>query len=383
MDGSPILYPVACDDQGFAVHIDDWQHGQEVTCFGCGNDLIGRLPYDGIKPTAHFAHKDDAACDGETALHKAAKSAIVHAHRKGTLQCLLWGCPHCLRQTHSTDLRSRALTEDASPCEGVVIDMLATVAFGDSSAPSLAIEVVVAHDIDSQTIDRYSAIGIDVLSFHPNWGSVGDIARGAVTLAVVHRVGVIDTSTCTGCQALARDKEEWDTRDRSRKANQWCDLWISMWRSVGRDVFVRSEIDLTLANAIASRDDTWWLRWTTLWPRIGSQIIDAWWIQWHTLWVNVGVDYMRPFRWMAIWTSFWEDLGRQYAADAIERERKRRYEDDRRNVWWASWIRMWKDIGQRESGAMAAWRPLCRHCRDDLRPDHHCPRSQSAMEGPR
>lgn len=379
MEGLPAPYPVARDASGAAVHIDDWQHGHDVTCFGCGTDLIGHLPHDGIKPTAHFAHEAGAVCDSETALHKAAKAAFVSAHRSGALHCLLWSCPHCLRQTNSTDLGSRALTEDASPCDGVKSDVLATIAFGTSIAPPLAIEVVVAHDIEAETMDKYRAAGIDVLSFRPNWGTVGDLARGAVALTVSHRVGAIDRATCTGCQALAREKEEWAALESVRLPNQWGDLWIGMWRSVGRDVLVSSEIALAIATAIVERDQAWWHRWTTLWTRIGAQIIDAWWIHWHTLWVNVGVEYMRPFRWMASWASVWEDVGRQYAADAIERERKRRYDDDRRNGWWTSWIRLWKDIGQRESGAMAAWRPLCRLCRDDLRPDHQCPRLQIAV----
>jgi hypothetical protein len=103
--------------------------------------------------------------------------------------------------------------------------------------------------------------------------------------------------------------------------------------------------------------------------------VEVWWIAWHRLWIDLGVEYMRPHRWTDRWLEAWEAIGNKYAADEVERARLGRYWRDQREVWWAAWIHMWKDIGQRESGAMAAWRPICRRCRDDLQPGHLCPRA--------
>lgn len=371
-----ILYPVACDKNGFAIHIDDWERGQEVTCFGCGKDLVGRLPHDGIKPTAHFAHKADAVCSGETALHEAAKAAIVHSHGRGTLQALSWECPHCKRYWHSTDLRSLALAEEKRPCEGVVSDVLGTAATGE---PRVAIEVIVTHDIEAKTCDRYRACGIDVFSFYANWGNVGDIARGAVSLEVDHRFGAVDTFSCDGCQAILRDKLEWEQRERQRKATQWWARWDALWRSVGNEAKLRALDRFREVRERRAREEAWWTKWTAVWPRMIQTTIDTWWIRWHRLWIDLGVEYMRPYRWEESWITLWEAIGNKYAFDEVERYRITRYLRDQREVWWATWIRVWKDIGQRESGAMAAWKPICRKCRDDLRADHRCPRVETLV----
>lgn len=371
----PILYPVACDKDGFAVHIDDWERGHDVTCFGCDKELIGRLPHDGIKPTAHFAHKSDATCNGETALHKAAEAAILHAHATGALQTLSWECPQCTRYRHQTSLRDLVLTKEKSPCEGVVSDVLAR---DPSGKPVVAIEVVVTHDIEAKTLERYHASGLDVFAFFPSWVNIGDLSRGVVSLDVDHRVGVVDTSSCAGCQALLREKHEWEERERARQADQWWGLWAGLWRSVGNEARLHGVNQQWADQRLRDLDDRLWTRFASLWPRMIQTTIDAWWISWHQLWVDLGAEHVRPYRWMQRWLDAWEMIGRQYAADAIERERQRRYRDDRRDVWWATWIRVWKDIGQRESGAMAAWKPICRKCRDDLRPDHRCPRVDAA-----
>ncbi len=374
MSTPSIQYPVACDKDGFAVHIDDWQPGHDVTCFGCGKDLIGHLPHDGIKPTAHFAHKADATCNGETALHKAVKAAIFHAHATGVLQALSWECPRCKRCQRLTSLIDLALTQEARPCEGVVSDVLGCDLTGK---PIVAIEVVVTHDLEAATLDRYRVFGLDVFSFSPTWGSLGDVSRGVVSLDVVHRVGSIDTSSCAGCQEIIRAKREWEERELARRADQWWDLWVGLWRSVDNEVRLCAVDSHQKEHALRAREDAWWKAWSTVWPRMIQTTIDAWWIGWHQLWIDLGAEHMRPYRWMQRWHDAWEMIGRQYAADETERERQRRNREDRCDVWWAAWLRVWKDIGQRESGAVAAWKPICRKCRDDLRPDHRCPRADA------
>lgn len=371
-----ILYPVACDQDGAPIHIDDWERGQAVTCFGCGQDLIGRLPFDGIKPTAHFAHKADVACNGETALHKTAKVAILRSHVNGALQSLSWVCPCCKRGLHLTDLRSVVLREEKSPCEGVVSDVLGVDATGK---PRVAIEVVVTHDVESETLDRYRSLGIHVFTFRPSWGIVGDIVHGVDPLPVDYRVGLVDTSSCEGCQQVLREKEEWAARERAQKVKAWWIAWVAAWGYIGREVLGRLEEQRRALQVRNAREQSWWKSWAHVWRRIAEQIVDAWWIEWRQMWRELGIKHVRPYIWQRAWQVAWEAVGKQYAADEAKRAR-RRVEDEarentRRQNWWPAWLRMWTDIGQRESGVMAAWHPICRRCRQDLTlgQDHRCP----------
>ena len=372
---STILYPIARDQNGAAVHIDRWEHGQAVTCFGCGQDLIGHLPHDGIKPTAHFAHKDDVACSGETALHKATKAALVRAHEKGRLLSVSWECPHCKRCRHETDLRSLVLYEEARPCEGVVSDLLAIDGDG---VPRVAIEVVVAHDIEPTTLDRYRSVSLYVFSFRPRWGSVADIVHGRGPFRADLRVGFVDQETCAGCQQLIREKHEWADRARRQKDLQLWAAWIVMWRDVGNEERVRFDVLDRADQAQHAREYARWQAWTRLWHRIAEQIIVTWWINWRGLWTELGLVHSRPYRWTRDWQSMWAQIGTLYATDyarlEVQREKARAEADSRRRSWWAAWLKLWPDIAQRESGLAAAWRPICRWCRQDLTPDHLCPR---------
>lgn len=190
------------------MHISAWQPGQGVTCFGCDRDLIGRLPHNGIAPTAHFAHKADHACDGEGALHKAAKEALVRAHAQH-LRALLWLCPLCLQTTHITDLSQLILHKEKAPCEGVVTDVLG---LGSDGRAAVAIEVVVTHDIETQTMDRYRTLGAAVFVWRPAWNEVA---------AITHMLWVearhVQVDGCAGCEELQRKKREWLEREEQRK----------------------------------------------------------------------------------------------------------------------------------------------------------------------
>lgn len=369
-----ILYPVACDQNSAPIHIDDWVRGDAVTCFGCGRDLIGRLPFDGIKPTAHFAHKADAECSGETALHKAAKAAISRSHASGTLQSLSWECPRCKRCSHQTDLRAVVLREETRPCEGIVSDVLGVDASGK---PRVAIEVVVTHDMEAETLERYRALGIHVFTLRPSWGTVGDIVRGVDPLTVEYRAGLVDVSSCEGCQQVLREKEEWAARERVQRAKAWWIAWTSAWGYIGREALSLGEEEQRALQERHARDESWWTLFAILWRRIGAQIVDAWWIEWRQTWREIGSVHARPYSWQRAWQAAWKEVGTQHAVEEAKRARRlaeENYrENTRRQTWWPAWILMWTNIGMRASGVMAAWRPICRRCRQDLTRDHSCP----------
>lgn len=373
-----ILYPIACGENGAAIHIDGWERGHAVTCFGCGEALVGRLPHDGIKPTAHFAHRAEAICCGKTALHKAAKEAIVRSHAIGVLRALSWDCPHCKRCRHLTDLCTLTLHKETSPCTGVVSDVLG---LHDSGAPCLAIEVVVTHDLEAATLEHYRTQGIYVFALRPSWGIVGDILRGADPLCVDPRVGFVDTATCAGCQQVAREKAEWETRARTQRVTAWWKAWIAAWNYIGNDTPKRTEEAQRVLLALRARDAAWWSDWAGLWPRVVTQITVTWWIEWRRVWRELGACHAAPHRWQIAWCAAWTALGKQYAADEAVRAKRRHEEEERVHArtrnWWDVWLRLWPDIAQRESGVMAAWRPICQRCRQDVTRDqkHTCPRA--------
>jgi hypothetical protein len=369
-----ILYPVARDPLGTAVHIDTWQRGVSVTCFGCDQELVGRLPHDGIKPTAHFAHKPDATCSGETALHRAAKSAVSRAHAAGTLHFLSWECPRCRRVDHQTDLSAIVFHEEARPCEGVVSDLLGV---DSSGAPRVALEVVVTHDIEIDTLLRYESLDLIVLSFRPSWGILGDVLRGIPVLSVDHRAGLIDEDACTGCQHLRREKAEWAARAERQQATAWWSVWVGTWSYAGREELRRSREQQLALDAQDAREERWWTTWSRVWSGIAEQIRVSWWVDWHSTWRTIGDTHARPVRWGQAWCAVWEDLGRRYVTE--EASRVRRVVEDARRViaqranWWSTWMQTWTDIGQRESGMRSVWHPVCRQCRQDLTAGHQCP----------
>lgn len=370
-----IQYPIARGQDGSAVHIDTWVRGQVVTCFGCGQDLIGRMPHDGIKPTAHFAHKADAECNGETTLHKAAKAAIVKAHARGSLRSLAWDCPCCQRCQHQTDLSALVLCKEARPCPGVVSDVLGC----DKDVPRVAIEIVVTHDIEAATLERYRAQDLRVFVLRPNWGIVGDIVGGVDPLIVEHRVGSVDPESCVGCQQVLREKHEWEERARAGRAMAWWNVWITAWRNIGIEPNRQAEDQLRASQrqrAADLRADTWWLSWQHVWKRIAAQIVDLWWVEWRQSWREIGTQHARPHLWMRTWKLVWSEIGKQYAKDVVARARQQAEaearERERYRQWWPAWIKVWEDIGLRSSGMMAAWKPICRQCRQDLKADHRC-----------
>lgn len=335
------------------------------------------MPHDGIKPTAHFAHKADAACSGETALHKAAKAAIVDAHGRGTLRGLEWECPRCKRSLHVTDLRSLVLREETSPCAGVVSDVLGLDSNLDGAEPRVAIEVVVSHDLEAETLARYRAQGLAVFSLRPSWGIVGDLVRGADALRVDHRLGVVDETTCEGCQQVLREKREWEARVLAQRAQAWWSAWIALWKSLGSEVTRRDLFDQQQQYALRLRSLTWWATWSRVWPRIADDIVSTWWAEWRQMWRELGAEYGRLYVWFRTWRAAWSAIGKQYAQEVAERDRRRAEvmarESARRWSWWPTWLQVWSNIGQRASGMMAAWRPICRQCRQDLTADHRCP----------
>ena len=76
-----IKYKHAYDENGKLVCIDNIskedRKSHKYTCVGCGNPLLPRAIGSKYR-RAHFYHKEEVVCSGETYLHKLTKQVIKH-----------------------------------------------------------------------------------------------------------------------------------------------------------------------------------------------------------------------------------------------------------------------------------------------------------------
>jgi hypothetical protein len=254
--------------------------------------------------------------------------------------------------------------------------------------PCVAIEVVVTHDMKPKTVERYRALGFYVFSLQASWGIIGEISRGLDPLPVDYRLGIVDTASCEGCQQILREKEEWAARERVQKAKAWWGALVTAWFDVWKEELRRFDDQRRVLLAQRAREQSWWQVWKFTWQRIQAERVVSWGIEWRQVWRDLGVECSRPYIWQRRWQEVWEAVSKQYVADEVERARdlakeeaaqawrlveEKRNETLRRYTWWPEWTRVWAEIGDRESGAMAAWRPICKRCRRDVKQDQLCP----------
>ena len=367
-----IQYPVACAMDGTAVHISAWTDvvaatgkREAVTCFGCAQPMVGRLPSNGIKPTAHFAHSAEGACHAETALHAAAKEAIVGAHRRGALRRLEWPCPWCNQWKHQTDLSDLELRVEDIPCEGVKSDVLGRDVAG---VPRVAIEVFVTHDVEEKTLARYRAqdVSVFVLSLRRgyreplSWGIVTDLALGVVDcLRVDRRLQVVDRASCVNCQRILREEAALVIELASQALMRRWRVFLEAWRSIGRAAVEIHEEHLRESDRVRTRIVEWWERWPRAWQRVGDEVrIDydretawwktwssawittvhvAWWMAWSERWRESAVDYERFHAWWRKWSANWKGVV-TYPRD-----------------WWQEWAASWKKIGEDVVAPLYVW----------------------------
>jgi len=165
--------------------------------------------------------------------------------------------------------------------------------------------------------------------------------------------------------------DEWTLWDRRRQEDAWWSAWCSLWQCiVTEEVRVHETCSIDAVDVV-DQGDNWWKAWSSTWSQIGSQLLVTWWAAWDFQWKAICAEHARPFVWHRSWVSVWEKLGDQYAVQEAAMERAltevAEHEKARRRAWWPGWIRVWSDIGKRESGVMAAWKPICRNCRGDLK----------------
>lgn len=210
MSAGEILYPVALLANGVLTSIREWDGASEVFCPGCTARFVGRR---GEIVQWHFAHRQEAGafCSGETALHAAAKIAIAQgfsqakADNKPYTAAWTEACGH----RRSVDLArwcERAETEKRL-CDDTRTDVALR------GPRPVAVEVVVRHAPEQETLERYADASIPVLTVRPEWADV----PGFLGALPVERAIGVRPFRCEECRVARERKEAAEHETRKRR----------------------------------------------------------------------------------------------------------------------------------------------------------------------
>lgn len=194
-----ILIPYAITEDRRLLHIRDYRKGSDTAfCLSCGDSLIAR---QGKLKQWHYSHRG-AQCSGEGALHQAAKLLIKQSFERALANAkdyhLRWTCPGC-RTTRSLDCTKIAR---CARVESVVTDgVRADIYFCDGSK-DFCVEVVVTHDLEDATREKYREINIPLFTLKPSWQTVQSLEHGIDASEAFH----LNLERCPGCRERQQEK---------------------------------------------------------------------------------------------------------------------------------------------------------------------------------
>ena len=204
-----ITLPYATTSDQRLIHITAYRKGTDVGfCIGCGEPLIAR---QGSVRQWHYAHHGaiENSCSGEGALHRAAKLLIKQSFDRAFNQAepysIHWHCSRCnkVRQADCTKF-ANSVELEAEVIPGVRADLLFR------GKRDFCVEIVVTHEIETTTKERYEGESLPVFIVRPTWDSLKKLERRVETSESLF----LDHRPCPGCQALERQRRE---RDKMRR----------------------------------------------------------------------------------------------------------------------------------------------------------------------
>ncbi|MXZ20499.1 MAG: hypothetical protein F4Y84_07825 [Caldilineaceae bacterium SB0665_bin_25] len=208
---SNIRYPYALDSDGRVVNINDSQSGQSYQCLVCKNSMVAKR---GEVRQPHFAHKQSISCsDPDTALHKTAQSLIVQsldsARNSNKEYRLGYPCPDCGKGISYNIAPSITDIRAENPIvEGTRSDI---VLFRESKNP-IILEIVVTHDLEHDTRNRYLESRLPVFLIQPTWDSLDALKDSVIAAATLN----LDVTPCPSCQNEAERKRQRDEKNRKQ-----------------------------------------------------------------------------------------------------------------------------------------------------------------------
>lgn len=165
-----IQYPMAYRQPFDVTHIEDAERGNAYLCLGCHRDMV---PRKGKIKRHHFAHKaGPELCNPDNALHETAKAAIcqgfLRAVRKGSKYPIRIPCSRCEKPIETNvAIEGAGIATERREVRGTRSDLVITRE--DGKSPKLIVEIVVHHNLESGTEERYRASGIPVIKVKPSW----------------------------------------------------------------------------------------------------------------------------------------------------------------------------------------------------------------------
>ena len=188
------------------THIDEAQRGNNYLCLGCHKDMI---PRKGKIKKHHFAHKPGLEqCDPDNALHETAKAAICEGFLRALGEDQQYGvsipCDRCDEPIGTNvAIQGAAIAKERSAVGGTRSDLVITT--DDGKTPRLIVEVVVHHDLDSQTENRYSASAIPIVKVRPSWETVAGLRHAIHS----HESLNVKMTTCRRCRHQDSLHQQW------------------------------------------------------------------------------------------------------------------------------------------------------------------------------
>ena len=164
MSDDSILYPEAYRLPLVPVNIRHAKRSDTHYCFGCQEEMVVKR---GQVRREHFAHKTDPAqCNGDNALHEAAKANIVYGFNRavtdGTDYPLSFPCRGCEGEIRvpvaqvGASIRSEKVVVDGTRSDLVISGQ-------NGVTPRVIIEIVVTHDLETDTLHRYQTAELSVV----------------------------------------------------------------------------------------------------------------------------------------------------------------------------------------------------------------------------
>jgi len=207
-----IRFSVAADGNGRAVAIRDAESGVAYECFGCDAPMTAKR---GQQRAWHFAHKPPTSgcTNPDRALHETAKALIVQgfltAQASSGEYRVGFACEDCGTVTSGNIARpTRTIAVEQAVVENTRSDI--AVDRQPEKRP-LLIEVVVSHEIEPATRQRYEASELPVFIIYPEWSTVTELAH-----AVVAADAINVSRLCAAC----READERRQRELS-EADEW------------------------------------------------------------------------------------------------------------------------------------------------------------------
>jgi len=193
-----IQYPVAYVQPHEAVHIKDAQRGRPHFCFGCRREMVIR---QGSVRQWHFAHKAGRVqCEKDKTLHEAAKAFICLGFRRalatGGEYRVGYLCERCETPiSHNVASEGARIASEKMVVKGTRSDL---VVFWPDGSLRVIIEIVVTHDLESDTKQRYQEANHPVVTVEPSWDTLPDLCQSAIGSRILNVKD--DNRCCSACR---------------------------------------------------------------------------------------------------------------------------------------------------------------------------------------